>query len=274
MKWLIGSLKLLAVAAVVIWSIGPVVLIVLSSFKFDRDIFAVHQNLFFTPTLDNYVNLWTNWGIFFKGMINSVIITLGALVLSAVVCLLAGYAYSRYRSSVLSASAFFLIALRIVPPIVVTLPLFPIVNVLGLSDTHIVLIVLSAAFFASLGTLMMKAFIDQIPREIDEAAYIDGASRLQILWHIIFPLAMPGMVAVAVFVVVFAWNEYTFAFIFTTRNASTAPMVIAQIMGALDGVEWGVLFAASTVQLLPILIFIIVAQRRLVAGMMVGSTKG
>lgn len=274
MKLLVKAFKLAAVAAVLVWSLAPIVIIILSSFKFDRDIFAVPQRLLFQPTLENYGSLWTEWGVFFSGLVNSLIVTIGATVLAVLVSLLAGYAYSRYRSTLLASTAFYLITIRIVPPIVVTLPLFPLVNILGLSDTHLVLIVLYGAFFVSLGTFMMKTFIDQIPREIDEAAFVDGATRWQILRTIIFPLAAPGMVAVAVFVIVFAWNEYMFAFIFTTRNASTAPMVISQMMGAIDGVQWGVLFAASTVQLLPVLIFIVLAQKRLIAGLMAGSTKG
>jgi len=125
-----------------------------------------------------------------------------------------------------------------------------------------------------LGTLLMRAFIDQVPRELDEAALIDGAGRLTILRRVIAPLVAPGMLAIAVFVIVFAWNEFLFAFIFTSTNAKTAPLVISEMIGSFDGVDWGVLFAASTVQLLPILIFIIVAQKHLVTGLTTGATKG
>ena len=167
-----------------------------------------------------------------------------------------------------------MIFIRLIPPIVITLPLFPAVNVLGLNDTHVVLIVLYATFFVSLGTLVMRTFIDQIPREVDEAAFIDGATRGQILRRLIFPLSAQGMVAVAVFVIVYAWNEFLFAFMFTTTRAKTAPLVISEMIGAAEGVEWGVLFAASTVQLLPVLLFVVLAQKHLVAGLTAGATKG
>ena len=124
-------------------------------------------------------------------------------------------------SRFLDASVLFLIVVRLIPPIVVTLPLFPIVNAIGLNDTHIVLIVLYATFFVSLGTVLMRTFIDQIPRELDEAAEIDGARPLTILRRVIVPLAAPGILAVAVFVVVFSWNEFLFAFIFTATKAKT-----------------------------------------------------
>ena len=154
----------------------------------------------------------------------------------------------------LAGSAFFLIFIRLIPPIVITLPLFPVVNWLGLNDTHLILIVLYATFFVSLGTMVMRTFIDQIPRELDEAAHgRRGDSRARSCRKVILPLAAQGMVAVAVFVIVFAWNEFLFAFIFTTTRAKTAPLVISEMIGAVDGVEWGVLFAAATVQLLPVL---------------------
>ena len=130
----------------------------------------------------------------------------------------AGYIYSRNSGRFLDASVLFLVIVRLIPPIVVTLPLFPIINAMGLNDTHVVLIVLYATFFVSLGTVLMRTFIDQIPRELDEAAQIDGASRLRPCSKIIVPLAAPGILAVAVFVVVFAWNEFLFAFIFTSQR--------------------------------------------------------
>jgi len=122
--------------------------------------------------------------------------------------------------------------------------------------------------------VLMRTFIDQIPRELDEAAAIDGASRMTILRKVIVPLATPGIIAVAVFVIVFAWNEFLFAFIFTSTNAKTAPLVVSEMIGSIDGVDWGVLFAASTVQLLPVLLFVVFMNRYLVAGLTAGATKG
>jgi len=256
------------------WSLVPIVMIVMSSFKADREIFAVPQRLLFTPTLVNYEMLVMRWGDFFRALANSLVITAGATVLAITVSTLAGYAYSRYRGRTLALSAFFLIFIRLIPPIVISLPLFPVVNALGLSDTHLVLIILYATFFVSLGTLVMRTFIDQIPRELDEAASVDGATAGQIIRRIILPLSAQGMVAVAVFVIVFAWNEFLFAFIFTATRAKTAPLVISEMIGAVEGVEWGVLFAASTVQLVPVLLFVVLAQKHLIAGLTAGATKG
>lgn len=265
--------KAAALALIAVWSLGPILLMVAASFRPDREIFDPQQTSF-TLTLVNYRNLVANWGEFFHGLSNSAIVTAGATVLATAASALAGYAYSRLRRRWMAGSIAALILLRLIPPIVLTLPLFPIVNVLGLADTHTVLILLYAAFFVSLGTVVMRSFIDQIPRELDEAAVVDGAGRWQIISRVIAPLAAPGMVAVAIFVVVFAWNDYLFAFIFTADRAKTAPLVLAEMTGAIDGIEWGVLFAATTLHLLPVLVFVVLAQRRLVEGLTAGSTKG
>ena len=264
--------RAIALALIAVWSLGPIALVVAASFRPDREIFAGQTS--FTLTLVNYRTLLRDWAGFFAGLANSVTVTLGAAILAVAASGLAGYAYSRLRRRWMAGSVAGLILLRLIPPIVLTLPLFPIVNALHLADTHWVLVLLYAAFFVSLGTVVMRTFIDQIPRELDEAAVVDGAGRLQILARVIAPLAAPGMVAVAIFVVVFAWNDYLFAFIFTANRAKTAPLVLAEMSGAIDGVEWGVLFAATTLHLMPVLIFVLLAQGRLVEGLTAGATKG
>lgn len=266
--------KAVAVAAILIWSLFPIVFIAISSFKPGQDIFAVPPKYLFEPTLRHYSELWRAWGVFFEGLANSLIVTVGATLLAVGASTCAGYVYSRHANRTLNSTIGGLIAVRLIPPIVVTLPLFPIVNVLGLNDTHFILIVLYATFFVSLGTVLMRTFIDQVPRELDEAASLDGASQLTILVRVIVPLAMPGILAVAVFVIVFAWNEFLFAFIFTASRAKTAPLVISEMIGSIDGVDWGILFAASTLQLVPVLLFVVLMNRYLVAGLTAGSTKG
>jgi multiple sugar transport system permease protein len=263
-----------ALLAIAVWSLFPIALVVSASFKPARDIFVYPPRWLFTPTFENYAGLWLRWPEFFGNLANSLIVTLGATALATLASGLAGYVYSRYRSRLLTASAFFLIFVRLVPPIVITLPLFPAVNALGLQDTHLILVLLYATFFVSLGTMVMKAFIDQIPRELDEAALVDGASQWQVVRLVVLPIAAQGLIAASVFVFVFAWNEFLFAFIFTTTRAKTAPLVLSEIAGAVDGVEWGVLFAATTLQLAPALVFVVLVQKYLIAGLTAGATKG
>ncbi|MBL8688788.1 MAG: carbohydrate ABC transporter permease [Rhodospirillaceae bacterium] len=272
--WRTRAIRLLLILIAVVWSGFPIFLVVMSSFKDVREIFAVPPSFVFTPTLDSYRRLGQLWPAFYPNMLNSLIITTGATVLTVVVTSMAGYVYARYSSRLLTGSAFFMIFVRMFPPIIITLPLFPAVNLLGLSDTHVLLIVLYATFFVSLGTWIMRAFIEQIPRELEEAAFVDGADLFKTLTRVILPLAAQGIVASSIFVLVFSWNEFIFALIFTTRVAKTAPLIISEMLSTADGVEWGILFAAATIQLLPVLVFVIAVQRYVVAGLQAGAVKG
>lgn len=267
-------LRLLCVCLALVWSGFPILLVVLSSLKPGRDIFEVPPSFWFQPVFDNYVRLWQQWPEFFTNMGNSLIITLGATLLTVICTSMAGYVYSRYRSRMLTGTAFFMIFVRMLPPIIITLPLFPVANYLHLHDTHILLIMLYATFFVSLGTWIMKAFIDQIPRELEEAARVDGATLYQTLSKVILPLAVQGIIASSIFVLVFSWNEFIFALIFTTRDAKTTPLTISEILGTVEGVDWGMLFAAVTLQLLPILIFVIAVQKYVISGLTAGAVKG
>jgi multiple sugar transport system permease protein len=267
------ALRLALIALAVVWSAIPIALVVLSSFKQPSQIFEVPPSLLFTPTLDNYRTLWSERPEFFRALANSLAITLGALVVTLVSSTLAGYVYARFRSRFLSASAFGLLAVRMLPPIIVTIPLFPVLNALRMNDTHLLLILLYAAFYVSLGTWIMRSFVAQLPVELEESAAVDGAGLMQTLGRVVLPLVVPGLIAVAIFVVVFAWNEYVLALIFTTRHAKTAPVIIGEMLGTVEGVQWGVIFAAATVQLVPVLALVIALQRYLVAGLTAGAVK-
>lgn len=266
-KWLLLSLILL-------WSGLPILFLILSSFKPPRDIFNYPPQIFFKPYFGNYSRLARDWPEFFKTLGNSAIVTIGAGLVTVILSFLAGYGLSRYRSKALSVSSFMIIFTRLLPPIVISIPLYPIMNRLNLFDKHITLILFYATFFVSLGTILMRTFIDQIPREIEESASIDGASLGYILWKLILPLSIPGMVATSTFVVIYSWNEYMFAFLFTTTSAKTAPVIISEMMSSVTGVMWGPLFAAATLQLLPILIYVFAIQKFLVEGATVGAVKG
>ncbi|MBL0930566.1 MAG: carbohydrate ABC transporter permease [Alphaproteobacteria bacterium] len=266
--------KAILILLIVVWSIFPVAYVVLNSFKFQRDIFAFPPSAFFTPTLGNYADLLSKYPDFFGFVVNSLFIAVLATLLSVFAAACAGYVYSRFRSTALSASAFYLVAVRLLPPLVITIPLFPWVNQLGLADSHVILILLYATFWVPLNVLIMKEFIDQIPKELDESATVDGAGEGQILRYVVAPLAKQGMVACAVFVFVFAWNEYVYAFIFTIQNAKTTPLILSELMDSVTGTNYGILFAAATVQLVPILIVVLALQRFLVAGLTAGAVKG
>ena len=273
-RWYEDALRWLLLAAVIFWSAAPIALVVLSSFKPSNRIFEFPPTLIFTPIFEHYLTLFRQWPEFATTLVNSAIVTLGAGALTLLVSIPAAYAYSRFRSRLLTWSAFGMLAVRMFPPIVITLPLYPVVRALNLQDTHLVLIVLYSTFFVSLSTWVMKAFIDEIPRELDESAKLDGCNVVQLLVWIILPLSRHGIVASVVFVVVYAWKEFLFAFLFTTSAARTAPAIISEMLGSVTGVAWGPLLAAATVQLVPLLVFVLLVQQFLVKGLTIGSTKG
>jgi multiple sugar transport system permease protein len=267
----LNVLKGLGVTGFVIWSLVPVALIVVNSIRPERNIFSFRFDEF---TLRNYSDLFLYYPDYLSNLGNSLIVALGATLLAVVSSALSGFAYSRYRSTALAASAIFAIAVRLLPPIVISLPIFPAANLLGLNDSYTLLILLYSTFWVSMLSIMMKTFIDQIPRSLDEATRVDGGNTWIILSRVILPLSIAGMVSGAIFVFVFSWNEYLFAFLFTTTRASTAPLVLSGIRDSVSGTSWGMLFAAATVQLVPIVVFVMLVQRFLVAGLTAGAVKG
>jgi multiple sugar transport system permease protein len=170
--------------------------------------------------------------------------------------------------------ALLLITIRMFPPIVVIIPLFPVMNALGLLDTLAPLVFAGAAFGVSIATLLLKAFIDDIPPELEEAALIDGCTRFQAFYRVTLPLIAPGLAAVVVFISVGLWNEYLLPLVFTSSNARTAPVTIAIAINNIEGVQWGMLLAMSTIHLIPMLVLVMLMHKRLVQGMTMGAVKG
>jgi multiple sugar transport system permease protein len=205
---------------------------------------------------------------------NSIQVTFWGVLLTLLAALGAAFVFSRMRLGWLRVPAFFIIAIRMFPPIVVIIPLFPLMNALGLLDTLTPLVIAGAAFGVSIATLLLKAFIDDIPVDLEEAALIDGCTKFQAFYRITLPLIAPGIAAVVVFTAVGLWNEYLFPLVFTSSSARTAPVTIAVSINNVEGIRWGMLLAMSTVHLLPMLILVMLVHKRLVRGMTMGAVKG
>ena len=273
-RWISAALKAVCIITLTVWSIGPIALVVLSSFKEAKNIFETPYKVVFWPTTENYRTLYETGPEFFRGLVNSGLISFGAITTTIVVTFLAGYVFARSRKATHNGIAFFMLFIRMLPPIVIVIPLYPVVSYLALNDTHILLVLLYSSFYVSLGAWIMRSFIREIPIELEESAAIDGASLFQMIRMIIIPLSKPGIITVALFVFVFAWNEYVFAMIFTTSGARTAPVVIAEWLSTAEGVQWGTIFAASTIQLVPVMLIVLCLQRYLVTGLTAGAVKG
>jgi len=256
------------------WSVVPIYLIVASSLKAPGDLFEFPPRLFWRPVLTSYATLWTQWPEFFRALGSSALVAVSAAVFTVALAAPAGWAYSRHRGRGLAGTAVLLLAARMFPPIVITIPLYPVVQRLGLADHAATLIVLYTAFYVSLATWLVKSFIDEIPVEVEEAARVDGCGTFQVLTRVTLPLTAPGLVATFVLALVFGWNEYLFAFLFTATRTKTAPVILSEMLGSATGVEWGPLFAATTIQLVPMLAVVWLVQRALLRGMTAGAVKG
>ena len=203
---------------------------------------------------------------------NSLIIASTSTILSVVFGLLAAYAFSRWDIAGKPDLLFFILSTRMLPPVVVTIPIFLMYRRLGIYDTHIGMILLYTVFNLSFSVWLLKGFIDEIPREYEEAALVDGYSRLQAFTKIVLPQALTGIAATTVFCLIFAWNEYAFALMLTADKARTAPPAIATLQGT-GGVEWAVIAAGSMLFLIPVVVVTFALRQYLLRGVTFGAIR-
>ena len=246
----------------------PFIWLVQMSFRPNKDIFG--YNLLFTPTLAHYGALWT--GAFSTSFVNSTITSVSSTFLALLLGVPASYALSRgnFRSS--RRMALWILATRMAPPIAFTIPFFLAYRFLGLVDTHAGLIIVYLTFNLALVIWMMQPFFDAVPRELEEAAWIDGCGIWQAFRVVTLPLAAPGLAATAVICFILSWNDFFYALVLTRTNASTAPVAIINFI-QYSGWEWGRIAAAGTLVMLPVVIFSMIVRNYLISGMMAGGTK-
>lgn len=248
-----------------LWTVG-------TSFKMVKDAFSVPPQLFFTPTVDAYVNLWTKQR-FADFFVNSVIITGATVVISLAIGCLAGYALARYSS----ATGFLLLAVsfifRALPRISFVLPFFTFARATGLYDTRLVLILVFVAVNQPFAIWMLRSFFAEIPIEIEEAAMVDGCTRLRAFVTVIMPLMLPGIITTGIFTILLAYNEYLMPAILTASKSATLPVAIATI-GTDDLKYWNVTAAGSVSIALPIVAVVLFMQKFIVRGLTFGAVKG
>jgi len=203
---------------------------------------------------------------------NSLIISVVSTVLAVSMGTITAYGFSRFRMKGEADLLFFILSTRMLPPVVVAIPMFLMYRSFELTDTHIGLIILYTAFNLSFSVWLMKGFIDEIPKEYEEAALVDGYTRMQAFFKIVLPEAATGIAATAVFCFITAWNEYAFALIMTNRRAQTAPPFIpSQIGSGLP--EWTVIAAGTVLFLLPVAIFTFLLRNHLLRGVTFGAIR-
>ena len=204
--------------------------------------------------------------------LNSLIIAVSSTFLAVAMGTLTAYGFSRFRMAGEPDLLFFILSTRMLPPVVVAIPMFLMYREVGLVDTHVGLIILYTAFNLSFSVWLMKGFIDEIPKEYEEAAVVDGYTRLQAFGKIVLPEAATGMAATAVFCFITAWNEYAFALMLTNREAQTAPPFIPAQLGS-GLTDWTTIAAGSVLFLLPVALFTFFLRKHLLRGVTFGAIR-
>ncbi len=223
------------------------------------------------PTLIHYrVAMFTYRGL--DGLINSVVVSTAATVLSVLLGTLMGYSFARFNTGGQHLS-FWVLSQRFLPPVAVVLPVFLLYRYLGLNDTRFGLVLVYTVMTLPLSAWMMFAYFRQMPAELEEAALVDGYSRWGALWRVALPLALPGVVAAAVFTFIFCWTEFFFALILTSRHAFTLPTIFRGFLG-FQASSYGEASALAIVSLVPSIILGMLVQRHLVRGLTLGAVRG
>jgi multiple sugar transport system permease protein len=300
------SVRASVVVMLAVLTLTPVAWMGMTAFKTYPDAVASPPKVFFKPTMEGVISLLTRrhqltetqtaeyeqrddlnwadrimlkrgWAIdgqsdFVKRLQNSLIIASASTVLSVTLGLLSAYAFSRFHVPGEGDLLFFILSTRMLPPVVVTIPIFLMYRELDWNDTHLGMIILYTAFNLSFSVWLLKGFIDEIPKEYEEAALVDGYTRLQAFIKIVIPEAVTGIAATTVFCFIFAWNEYAFALMLTTEKARTAPPHIPSMIGS-GVVEWAAIAAGSLVFLIPVVIVTFALRKYLLRGVTFGAIR-
>lgn len=204
--------------------------------------------------------------------LNSLIISIFSTFVAVAMGTVTAYGFSRFKVTGEADLLFFILSTRMLPPIVVAIPMYLMYRAVGLNDSHTGLIILYTAFNLSFSVWLMKGFMDEIPKEYEEAALVDGYTRLQAFFKIVLPEATTGIAATAVFCFITAWNEYAFALMMTNRRAQTAPPFIPSQIGS-GLTDWTVIAAGTFLFLLPVAIFTFALRKHLLRGVTFGAIR-
>lgn len=263
----------LPVALIVLFALAPFAWMILTSLTPSARIAASGVSL--SPTgwsLDNYIRLFEQTS-FLGNMGHSLIIALGTVLVGLGVSVTAAYAFSRFRFAGRRAIMLQFLLVNMFPVVLLILPLFVLMRRFGLLDTHLSLILANATVAIPFAVWMLTSYIAAIPRSLDEAAMIDGCSRLTALRRVVLPLAMPGIISTGIYIFITAWNEYLYALTLSGKNVRTVTVAIQTLIGEYQ-IEWGLLAAGGVIGALPATLLFLIVQRRLVGGLTQGAVKG
>ncbi len=248
----------------------PIAWITLAAFKSHVDVYQL--KLFFTPTLDNFATVFDEPYNLGAKLANSTVVSLCTVLLAIPIATCAAYAFSRFTLVGQTALLVMILATQFVPAVVIVLPFFVMFREIGLLDTRTGLVLVNLAIVMPFAIWMIKGFIDGIPLDTEEAALVDGSSRLQVIWNIVLPMAAPGLVTASIFCFILAWNEFLFALIITSKNAMTLPIGLA-LFKAEEGDLWNLLAAAGIIIMVPMFVLALIIQKHFVQGMTMGAVR-
>ena len=265
--WFLGLL-------ITLFGIFPIVWALLTSLKREAAIITtVMQYIPREVTFENYVAIWTRSN-FPTLLVNSMVVTAITVVVCALVGTLASYAIARYQFRGRRELMLFYLVIRMFPAVMIIIPLFILMRNLGLLDSRIGLALAYTTFLLPVFIWMMKGFFDAIPLELEDAARIDGCSRIGAMVRVVLPLVVGGLVATVVFVAIGAWNEFLFALMMTTSTGSRTWPVGLQLMVGEFQLPWGTLAAGGIISIIPVVLLFALVQRALVRGLTAGAVKG
>ena len=263
----------IALALAVVLYGFPFVYMLLTSLKTPLETIAVPPRLLPSQwTLDNYVAALSRDGVV-ASFINSIVTAVLSTAVSLVLAIPAAYAVTRFRTRLGRIFIVGALVMRMVPPIVVGAPMIAIFRTLGIQDTSLALAIAHTTISLPLSIWLMSSFFEAVPGELEEAAKIDGASRLGALWRVVIPVTAGGVAVTAIFAFLASWNEFLFALLLTAVRAQTTPIVIANFQTQF-GLDWGAMTALAVLYSLPVILLTLVLQRHIVAGLTLGAVKG
>jgi len=268
---LANLLHFVGLLIVLIICVFPFYWMVAASLKPQAAILSSTPQFFFEPTLQNYVDAFGKFDIL-KSLKNSLFVALVTVVLSLVLGTPAAYAIARFDFKGKRDIWFWFISNRMLSPIVVALPFFLIARNLKLLDTPWALILIYLTFNVPIVVWICADQFRNIPKELDEAATLEGYNSFSIFWRVGLPLAMPAIAVSAIFCFIFSWNELLYALILTRSDAKTAPVVATSFMSGYE-LPWGQIMATGTIVALPVIVFSMIVSRQLVRGLTAGAIK-
>ncbi|SSC73861.1 unnamed protein product [Ciceribacter sp. T2.26MG-112.2] len=263
----------LPVALIVLFAMAPFAWIILTSLTPTAILNATGVSL--SPTgwsIDNYSRLFRQTS-FLDNMLDSLIIAGGTVVIGLAVSVTAAYSFSRFRFPGRKLVMLQFLLINMFPIVLLILPLFMLMRKAGILDTHFGLILANATVAIPFAVWMLTSYIGAIPKSLDEAAMIDGCSRLTALRRVVLPLTMPGIISTGIYIFITAWNEYLYALTLGGRNVRPVTVAIQTLIGEYQ-IEWGLLSAGAVVGAMPATILFLIVQRRLIGGLTQGAVKG